>query len=105
LIIKKLSGVFFDFHKPLSKQGVNMLPHLQRGIIASAAVTALCVANWASPVVIQVVFVGGLSEVYMSSAFPSDLPHEKFVADTNKGGELPDEDSLQYHLTIGTVRS
>jgi hypothetical protein len=40
----------------------------------------------------------------MSSAFPSDLPYEKFVTDTNKGGELPDEDSLQYHLTR-TVRS
>jgi hypothetical protein len=43
------------------------------------------VANWASPVVIRIVLLLVL-RCYMSSAFPPI--YEKFVTDTNKGGEL-----------------
>jgi hypothetical protein len=46
--------------------------------------------------------VGGLLKVTCHQR-SSDLPYEKFVTDTNKGGELRTRDSLQYHR--GTVRS
>jgi hypothetical protein len=65
-------------------------PSPSTGIIASAAVTALCVklgiahSHPSRPV------VGGLLKGTCHQR-SSDLPYEKFVTDTNKGGELPDK--------------
>jgi hypothetical protein len=59
----------------------------------------VCVANWASPIVIQVVLLLAVFlKVYMSSAF-APIYHE-FVTGPTRAASFRTRTPLQYHLTI-----